>query len=401
MIKSKRFIIYTIIFTLSLSLYVWYIWINSFNQNCVPYQNKAYQTYVDKNQQTISIYNHRNNELLYYILSKSTSITAKGTNQLVAVIDLPISSHHEFASKIEFSDNIENNINLSITKDIILTDTQANPHGTEIVGLINGKTVGIAPHAMVRPIAINHTGYQDADTSIFTNATKLAIKDNVRIINHANTWGSELLFYGKTKSGDIFDPYDVLDHIISSQSILVLSAGNQGVDFTQEIDKIDHIYGNILNHQEILDHVLYVGVFDIKSNQIARFSNYPGNSINLQKRFITVPNIPLVSTDDNESYQDQLIGTSYASAVVSAALATLMGEDITLSAPNAADILLKTATVPCEKQYPECQSTFYGSGMLDLEAALNIVEKRKRDFWYPLYRSLTLSRLNYLCSISL
>lgn len=354
--------------------------------SCLP-TNPTYQTYL-QNAKSTDFSKHKNLDYLKAIDFPFDKNLAQGDNQLIAVVDLPVTSHPDFSQKLLFEPTIQQALQ-TISQDINLPDAKPNPHGNLITGLINGDHTGVAPHVLVMPIAINSMGYQDATTTSFANATKFLLQKRVPIINHSNTWGTEILFYGKNSDNDqIYDPYQVLPWLKSSDSVLVLAAGNQHQDFTISgnlLKKQYPEYGSLSHNPKILKNLIYVGIFDTKNSTIANPSNYPGADIALQQRFISVPNLPLISTNSHQSYASDLSGTSFATAIVSGSIAWLMSQDETLSAIQATDILLNTAKNPCKINIKNCQAKFYGRGMLNLRAALRVVEQRKTAFWYPLH----------------
>ena len=253
----------------------------------------------------------------------------------------------------------------------------AGGHGSGVISLITGAhdgqgVMGIAPNASV--VAFNP--FDETNTAGWSD-----IRDGVKFLvdNKASVINMSLGVSGWTlHSGwnDVFSDKDISKK--AKERVFVLSAGNDGITQTQNVE------WNFKDNPNII----VVGSVD-PNNVISGFSNRPGNaclvgngkcesSANLlMNRFIVAPGeMTLVS--DGAGGVTRMSGTSFAAPLVSGTIALIHDRWPWLAKESGAttQIVLNSARDLGEKG----TDAVYGVGLLDVQAALSPLSWEKLNW---------------------
>ncbi|MBF0196810.1 MAG: S8 family serine peptidase [Planctomycetes bacterium] len=229
-------------------------------------------------------------------------------------------------------------------------------HGTHVAGTIAAKSnqVGVVGVAWdVKIVAIKFLGPNGGSTSGAIDSVAYANALGLPITN--NSWGGG-------------GPSTALQHVIAQSQLFVAAAGNDG----QNTDSYPH-YPSSYD----LDNIISVAASD-KSDQLAYFSNYGVNSVDL-----AAPGVSILSLAPGNSYRS-LNGTSMATPHVAGVAALLYSFSSSMSALEVKKAILDGVDV---------KSQFIGSvntaGRLNAFNSLDLVEV------YP-WLSLTPTSFNVL-----
>jgi subtilisin family serine protease len=228
--------------------------------------------------------------------------------------------------------------------DILLQG--GNPgHGTHVSGVIaaslnNGSgTAGVAPQAKIMALRfIGEKGEGSTDAAI--KAIDYAADNGAHIINAS--WGGEA---GEEEDQPL---KEAIKRAEDKGVLFVVAAGNGRLD--QAAGKshgfdIDNDPNPVVPAAFNLPNMVGVAALD-SSDQLAEFSNWGKNSIKLG-----APGVKILSTVPGDRYQDTVVdlgsikatwdGTSMATPFVVGALAVIWSQDLTLTAQEVKEKLLK------------------------------------------------------------
>ncbi|ANJ66653.1 hypothetical protein A9404_04015 [Halothiobacillus diazotrophicus] len=157
---------------------------------------------------------------------------------------------------------------------------------------------------------------------------------------------------------------------------MVVSAGNNSLNFsTSHATAAGWNVNNPLYKQ-----VLIVGALSSDNSTLASYSNYAGDDPNVQARFITAVGTNTGADPSTNTKYGQFMGTSSAAPIVTAAAATLKSYWSFMTPAQVEQRLLDTADKNFNSLWNQnncgtsgalnCGSYYYGSGRLDLNAAM-------------------------------
>ncbi len=285
-------------------------------------------------------------------------------------------------------DTIIGLIDFTITGDADLQDNVADwmmwsgnddpykGHGGAVASLLvadhDGKGVmGIAPQASV------------AAFNPFDSNGVASFESVAQGIVAVNTAGARVVNLSLGVSGSTFDQgwadlYSRADvQLVSSQTIFVHAAGNDGVMQTSDIQ------------WDFLDQPTLVVVGSVGPNgEVSKFSNTPGNACftgldgdcdsYLKDHFIVAPGEHILVTDGHGGVE-RVSGTSFAAPIVTGAIALMQDRWSWLAEfpEETVQILFETATDLGEAGVDDV----YGHGLLNIEAMQSPLDFNETYFW--------------------
>jgi len=316
-----------------------------------------------------------------------------GKDITIAVVDSGLNPNHKDFyddsgnSRVNYNDarGVESadGFNIVFNNDYDDIDTP-NYHGTHVASIAAGREFGIAPDATILPINVffdDETAY----STVIHRAVDYALQ-NALIVN-----ASIADLVNPSTLGGVSSEFNAyLTALKNNNSALIVAAGNGGSDDIGDPVGSDHfsLYDtqqNLAIQTAITNQVLNVIALN-DSGSIANFSNYPGScsdvSFNpnlacndtvmndIQNTFISVPGVAIEAAyGSSKNLPVTYDGTSMATPIVSGGLALLMSSWDQLSVQQAVSILKSTAN----QNGIYSDSSIYGVGLLDLEAAMTPV----------------------------
>lgn len=260
-----------------------------------------------------------------------------GTGVTVGVVDGRIDpTHPELEGRV-----------LSV-RDYTGSATADARHAHAVTGVIaaarNGRGVhGVAPEANIRNYAIiNNDGTIPADGRA-ADALLQASRDGVKIVN--NSYGAA---GGSVSSQD----EDAMRQLVNDGAVLVWAAGNDGA-YTPSRESV------LPTRRADLEKGWLVVASVDENNKLSSFSNACGVA---KDWCVVAPGNQVGSIGVTQGTTVRATGTSFSAPAASGALAVLMDAFPSLTAQQARDILLETATSLGD-------SNIYGRGLIDLERA--------------------------------
>lgn len=264
--------------------------------------------------------------------------------------------------------------------------TDVPEHGTAVTSQAGGMKSGTAPACSLYLKGVH--GRMDASLFI---ATKDAIQsEGLPVINHSNAIASDSMIYWSASAG--YDPTGLMSVLSNSGSVLVASAGNSASSLSDSFDSIKAVapeFESFLDYPQEAENFLAVGAYDREKSGLALYSNYPGHRGSFQSRFIVAGDYAYEAASSTGSNAfEWVLGTSAAAPQVSGAIAVLMEAKPGLTAIEAAQILLDTASRPASLGYgqtcsvttdlgtfsSDCGAMKFGRGLMDLPAAMQLVQ---------------------------
>jgi subtilisin family serine protease len=330
-----------------------------------------------------------------------TSGNGPGHGVKVAVIDTGIESDH-----IELSANLDKE-NSKNTFDNNGNYQDIQGHGTFVSSIIAGAKNNVGMHGVAYDSQIIMLKKEPDDDNIsiyewgkyFNNIAESILTasniDNVKVINLSNRAETQIGLNGEIFNADGIinsDPNDYDDEFLTAlklakdnDKVVVASTGNS--------DKLDSLYAPAVfaNNDDVKGYIIAVGAVD-KDNNTGSYSVNCG----LQKEYCLVAfsgdalidqvvapidnsiygavsnnhgqfdDIENSLTGDNNQKYGYNIGTSFATPLVSGAVAVIRSAWPNLTAPQVVDLLLKTSTDLGEKGVDD----IYGHGALNLYEAV-------------------------------
>jgi subtilisin family serine protease len=256
-------------------------------------------------------------------------------------------------------------------------------HGTGVAALAAGQAVGVAPGAGLWLKAMGNENPYLRDLAIAT--VDAVANEGLGIVNHSNTLYWDSLIYRHAGN----DVTGILPAINLTEAVVTAAAGNEGRDLSDLLDQAEAAASSLtsfLDQPDEARHVLLVGAYDQNLDDIDDFSNVPGHRANVQARFLVAAGSDLQTASSGGDTEYRAVeGTSFATALVSGALAILLEVNPALTPVEAADILLQTASRPARLGYgatcvsdtdlgtfsSDCGAMQFGAGIMDLAAAVD------------------------------
>lgn len=326
--------------------------------------------------------------------------TGKGST--IAILDSGIDLDH-----VEFEDSIAGT--KCFTRECsagyaTVQDENRNSHGTHVAGIAAGNldgngSTGVAYDA---DLLIAKTAYNSGffDFTVVDEAIEWAVDNGADVVNISANYNVDATYKNsmteiadgvfrsndtRGRNGVSYDNNgyanmysspayygDTVTAMKGNELVMVLSAGNQGLDFAGQPTKI-------ALDDEVGERVLVVGNYDLRSNALASSSNAAGtvcydfneatstcnNDKRISDRYIMAPGQYVMSADNNGEYRT-LSGTSMAAPTVSGAVAVIHQMWPHMTGANLTNLLLDTASTDEIFNYNE---NVHGQGLLDLAEA--------------------------------
>lgn len=313
-----------------------------------------------------------------------------GNSITVAVLDSGVTASHD-----EFKDMSGNSrVRLDIAKSYIsdgmgnvyvdtdVTDTPlASYHGTSVASIALGQTTGIAPEASLLPIKISADGFT------YLDAVQQGVRYAAQYSDLINVSYSGMVNFSNVNYGLQPSEYTLAKSLFNEHPnfALIVAAGNDGLPNGTD-PFLDSTLSNLSIATEAANRVLNVISVD-SSGVRSGFSNYPGSCADvyasdpnatcdtqvmasIQANYIAAPGQNVTVADGSTTTDTKVSsGTSFAAPNVTGGLALLLSSWDQLTAAQAVQILKQTA----DKSFAWYTSAEYGSGIMDLEAAMSPV----------------------------
>jgi len=292
-------------------------------------------------------------KIVNYNFSKDYGLS--GEDIRVAVIDTGVYNHSEFGNRIIKQKCFCSDgccFNNSIESDIAIDD---HGHGTHVAGIIAGVN-GIAPNASIISIKVLDSSGSGYDSDI-VNGINWAVENGANVIS---------MSFGLSYS-EYTDCYELgtslaIDNA-SNYVVVVVSAGNDGPD------------NNTISAPACVKNVIAVGSIS-DSGSVSTFSSRGPTNDNRIKPDLVAPGEGINSTHLNDQYRS-FSGTSMSAPFVSGA-ATLIMEKYNktfgyLPSPHLVKTILINSANSTER------NNIYGSGILDIERALDSINYSLND----------------------
>ena len=336
-----------------------------------------YQTYEYYNGGSDLNQNSGNNSPLQYVCASSAYARgATGNGIQVAVIDTGVLATHS-----ELNDNMVSALSGS---DVINSDdnpTDDHGHGTHVAGIIAGERSGASSSGSTHGVAYNADIYaikmfnSSGATTNSATAAAYALAEAtgaIDIIN--NSWGTDASCSSESNCRTIVGSafYDNWEDTaqLSTPKISVFAAGNDG-DSEPSAECLAMKYNTDINAVSICVVAASFSANGSGYSQgkglLATFSDKCGS---VSAYCITAPGDQLWNTSYSGGHVTKS-GTSMAAPMVSGGLALVMQEFSSLTPAQVVNRLLTTATDSGEYS----QSSIYGHGMMNLNAATTAVAK--------------------------
>ncbi len=259
------------------------------------------------------------------------------------------------------------------------TGTPTGTHGTQVAGLIIGRTdntiagMGVAPDATLSPVTFAFNLPMTFDAV----AQALASQTDVDISN--NSWGFSRAFQDNFRDHDAQPLADAISAATAEGrgglgTVLVFAGGNDRLTIDGVNRGGDSNFHNLTNARQ----TIAVGATDAAG--APAFFSSPGTNL-----LISAPGIGLVSADGLEAGADgmrHVSGTSFSAPLVSGTVALMLEVNPGLGYRDVQEILALTARAPAAAGGPAGAGFFNGGalrhdrdlgfGLLDAEAAVRL-----------------------------
>lgn len=223
--------------------------------------------------------------------------------------------------------------NGDVSKNIMDITARVNPtiyHGTHVAGIIaacrdNGKGInGVADHVKIMTLRVLDNVRELRDINL-ANAIRYAVDNGAKIIN---------MSFGKYYTWNKKCVDDAIRYAMKKDVLLILAAGNSGIDIDQHTLYPSRVYQN----GEISKAWLTVGASGPKDDSllVPSFSNYGQTMVD-----VFAPGVQIRSAIPGSKYEDWS-GTSMAAPVVAGLAALLWEYYPKLSAIEVKDIIMKS-----------------------------------------------------------
>ena len=290
----------------------------------------------------------------------------------VAVLDAEFRvSHQEFDGRIASLYNV-----VSGDDDMAAPEGSHPGHGTPVAALAAGNTFGTdGGDAWLDLVRVT----EDPDGNIQGRH----VRDGVK---YATSVGARVLNLSLAPVPPILDDADTVDSIREvgdHGAVVVFAAGNSGGEGHSggslsdpdtrhgfDPDTLEHLW-------DIRKQLIIAGASD--GDELAEFSDYPGENEDIQARFLVAPGVDEESASNkSDDAIGTFSGTSFASPQIAGAAAALLAEWPDLSAEEVSGLLLDNADRDValydrndcgEDEDLNCGEYYLGQGHLDIEAA--------------------------------
>jgi hypothetical protein len=331
-----------------------------------------------------------------------------GKGSIIGIVDSGIDlDHSEFTGKIIDAKCFTGSCALGYET---VDDITRVSHGTHVAGIAAASldgvgTTGVAPDAKLLIAKMTIGSYGALDLKSLTNGVAWAASNGADVINvsanynvdttyknsivqvdgggvyrSTDTRGSNGMSYDKDGySFLLIDTFasDLKAAMEDTEAVLVAAAGNQRLDYST----FPAHYAVLENDDGTLameGRVIVAGSYDLRSQQIATYSNKAGtvcydydatnNKCNSDYRisdfYLMAPGSYVASTDKDGEYRLNS-GTSMAAPMISGAVAVVKQMWPHMKGENLAKLLLNTGN----KDIPNYDVNVHGQGVLDLAEA--------------------------------
>ena len=242
-------------------------------------------------------------------------------------------------------------------------------HGTHVAGIIAGNRNNVGGHGIAFENAQIYSGSWDYEQSLLPMVKSMIDDGEAKVIN--NSWGMDINRASAANPNWLYshNSIKVLNayaYAAKNKAVWVQATGNDGANEAAvhagigKLDLSDYGYNGAGAYE-----VPFVAVTSLGANgTLAEYANWCGSA---KDYCIAAPGDNIVSTSAIPGGYMPMSGTSMATPVVSGSIALLNGYYPYLSAQNIAWLLLETAN----NKGVYSDSSIYGRGALDLDAALN------------------------------
>ncbi|MBD3816989.1 MAG: S8 family serine peptidase [Halothiobacillus sp.] len=192
---------------------------------------------------------------------------------------------------------------------------------------------------------------------------------------------------------DTSSPLYPIESINSKDAIWVQAAGNDGTalcDYSptfctvQNPGSVVEISPPFIDPNTANNYIL-VGEVNVQDPGTYAAGNYPGDNATLQATWIVAPGVNVTVADEASGSYKTGSGTSFATPMVSGAIAVIREAYPTLNAQQTRKIILDSANQTFSNQYQlnncgangttNCGRYYFGMGLLDIKAALLLADK--------------------------
>lgn len=349
------------------------------------------------------------------LINKDPDSTFNGAGVRVAVYDTGINAtHDEFAGlnlsqfsgsfysfttingSFELVKNLSETPNDDEDEDFSDTNQGRAGHGTAVASAIAGNPRGVSPDSQLYVFDINNAEIEDSSGNVIgadpisvrpdATAALLHTAENVDLLslNFAN--------YSITNIATVNVDPDISNEAIwndieATAVGMIAGAGNEGLSFSDLylgtapipecsaegasldmklrcIRRSDREPTSLAFGSKYREVLITVGAVN-SDLELEGYSNYPGNSCELQERWMAAPGTINAADYDDNSNIVTVFGTSFATPLVTGAAAAV-SEATSLANRAVLRLLLSTA----DQSFDGYNAEEHGQGMLDLEAAL-------------------------------
>ncbi|MBE0468085.1 MAG: S8 family serine peptidase [Methyloprofundus sp.] len=260
-------------------------------------------------------------------------------------------------------------------------------HGDHMAQVIASKEQGIAKDASILHGVISYSG-RASQNGIF-KGMDWSLNNGAQIVNLSFNYGGFTVVRDGLESQVGVNEQDlknVFQTIDQKDYVLVQSAGNYAENLSLKVVDNAHFSDAILlNNYTFKDKVLIIGAAYYDQPEctvcLADFSDYPGDRVELQNRFVLAPGENLLQDGG------VTVGTSGAAASVSGSLALMKQRWNHLTGPEMSSIVLTTA----DQTFAGYDVFYHGQGHVDMEAAFSPIGEASVPFEGASYEISSLS----------
>ena len=241
-------------------------------------------------------------------------------------------------------------------------------HGTHVAGIIAANKNNIGGHGIAFENALIYSGSWDYEQNLLPMVQDM-ISHGVTVIN--NSWGLDVGSRNAANASTLYSSDNIsalkaYAYAAKNKAVWVQATGNNGATeaaIHAGMGGLDISEYGYQKHSEY--EVPFIAVTALGANgSLASYANWCGSTKNY---CIAAPGDGVISASAIQDAYMPMNGTSMAVPVVSGSIALLNGYYPWLSAQNIAWLLLETAN---RKEGVYDDSSIYGRGVLDLEAAI-------------------------------
>jgi subtilisin family serine protease len=277
-------------------------------------------------------------------------------------------------------------------------------HGNAVASTIAGNTFGVSPDSELFVYDVNNNAETDGNDNVTSVDPVFALPDVSSALLHTAEnagWPLGLNFanYSITDVATVLiddgisEEY-IWDDIVANTDVgMIAAAGNDGYSFSDIYvntatvpECTDEEFDNATGYErercralafergsnypttlfpEYKEHIVIVGAVSA-SLELERYSNYPGDSCELQERWMVAPGTVRAADAFSDTDLQTISGTSFATPLVTGAAAAVAEKFNSISNHAVLRLLLSTA----DRSFAGYNAEEHGQGLLDLEAAL-------------------------------